>query len=210
MRRQCTFLGVQNTDLARSLALGAAIAAAVPFYFFVFWTWFDFWRKHRVLTYTMMFGTFAASGVLVVVFHHVLLRVRIDMPIGVRAAGWVVISVATIFGFIADRQIGIRIRSFAPFFEPAARIRLRTTGAYGVVRHPIYTAGRVFIFGIFLVTGYLCALVGYAVFGLGSIWFTRREEERLIALLDDPTEYERYRRRVPALVPFLKPRRSSA
>jgi len=35
------------------------------------------------------------------------------------------------------------------------------------------------------------------------LWFTRQEEARLVALLDDPTEYDRYRARVPALLPRL-------
>jgi protein-S-isoprenylcysteine O-methyltransferase Ste14 len=39
------------------------------------------------------------------------------------------------------------------------------------------------------------------VLAAGALWFTRQEERRLVALLDDPAAYERYRRRVPALLP---------
>ncbi len=66
---------------------------------------------------------------------------------------------------------------------------------------------RYLAFGVFLVSGYTAVLVAWAIFGLTSIWFTRQEEIRLMALLDDPSEYKRYRKRVPALFPFL--RRSS-
>src|SRR5437016_656452 len=41
----------------------------------------------------------------------------------------------------------------------------------------------------------------WALFTLAALWFTRQEERRLVELLDDPGEYERYRRRVPALFP---------
>ena len=43
--------------------------------------------------------------------------------------------------------------------------------------------------------------IALAVFALGAVWFTRQEERRLIALLADPAAYERYRARVPALLP---------
>jgi protein-S-isoprenylcysteine O-methyltransferase Ste14 len=135
---------------------------------------------------------------------------RLEMPAWARVIGWMLIAVSTVFGSVAHRQIGVRVRSFAPFFERRGHIDLETTGAYGVVRHPIYAAGRVFQFGVFLVTGYPSVLLAWAVFGFGAIWFTRQEERRLIALLDDTTAYERYRRRVPALFPFLRPRTPSA
>jgi protein-S-isoprenylcysteine O-methyltransferase Ste14 len=199
-----------QTELSRALALSAVVTPGATLYFFVFWTWFDFWRKHRVATYTMMLASFVSVAAATVALRHRLLSVRIDMPVWVQACGWTAMGVATVFGFVADRQIGFRIRSFAPFFEPSAHIRLRTTGAYGVVRHPIYAAGRVFIFGTFLATGFPAALIGWVLFGLGAIWFTRQEEKRLITLLDDPSEYERYRKRVPALFPYARMLRTSS
>ena len=64
-------------------------------------------------------------------------------------------------------------------------------------------AGIFFMLGTFLATGYPAVLAACAVFTLGALWFTRREEERTMALLDDPGEYQRYRERVPALFPLL-------
>ena len=153
---------------------------------------------------------FVATAVELVAFPQWTFASRLSMPLGLQVAGWVLIAAATIFGWIADRQIGMRIRSFAPFFDEHGRIRLRTTGAYGIVRHPIYAAGRVFQFGAFLVTGYPSVLVAWAIFGFGAIWFTRQEEQRLMELLDDPLEYERYRDRVPALFFLPRVRSSSA
>jgi len=64
--------------------------------------------------------------------------------------------------------------------------------------------------GVFLVTGYLAVAVALAVFALGALWFTRQEEQRLLELIDDPHEYELYRRRVPALIPRCRRARGSS
>jgi protein-S-isoprenylcysteine O-methyltransferase Ste14 len=183
------------------LALTGILPAAATFYFYVFWRWFDFWRRHRVLTYSLMFGSFAVLGVAVHANPDVTYSYELRLPVALRAMGWALIGSATLFALVADRQIGLRVRSFAPFFEPHGKIRLCTRGAYGVVRHPIYSAGIAYQLGVFLVTGVVAVLLALAVFGLGALWFTRQEEQRLLQLLDDPTEYERYRRKVPALFP---------
>lgn len=108
---------------------------------------------------------------------------------------------AFVFACVADRQIGFRVRSFAPFFDQDGRIDLKTTGAYGVVRHPIYSAGIGYQLAVLVVTGYLAVAVACVVFTVGAIWFTRQEEQHLKELLDDPAEYGRYCERVPALFP---------
>lgn len=176
----------------------------------MFWSLFEFWRRARALTYLFMALTVGAVTLGAYVYEHeTWFGGRLAMPLWARTIGWSLIAVATVFGWVAHHQIGVRVRSFAPFFDRRGHIELKTTGAFGVVRHPIYAAGRVFQFGVFLVTGYPSVLLAWAVFGFGAIWFTRKEERRLIELLDDPAEYERYRARVPALFPFLRPRTPS-
>ena len=150
----------------------------------------------------MMLGTFAALTVALVVWRARVYAYVVALPGWVHAIGWLVIAAAMLFGFVADRQIGFHVRSFAPFFTPGERIQLQTGGVYGVVRHPIYASGIWCQIGIFLVTGYLAVAVACAVLGLGALWFTRQEERRLVELLADPSEYQRYRERVPALLPF--------
>ncbi len=200
-----------NDMWTKALALGAIIPAGAALWFVLFWNLFEFWRRHRALTYAAM-GTTVVSVVLAAhaLEHLTWFGGPLVMPVWARTIGWALIAVSTVFGWIADRQIGVRVRSFAPFFDRLGRIELKTTGAYGVVRHPIYAAGRVFQFGVFLVTGYPSVLLAWAVFGFGAIWFTRQEERRLVTLLDDPASYDRYRARVPALFPFLRPRMSEA
>ncbi len=183
------------------LALSAILPAGATLYFFVFWRWFDTWRRHRVLALAMMIGTLVALGAAVFAFRRTVFAARVAMPAWAQAIGWVVVAIASLFGFVADRQIGMRVRSFTPFFDADGRIELKTRGAYGVVRHPIYAAGLGYQLGLFLVTGFVAVAVALVVLGLGAMWFTRQEERRLIALLDDPGAYARYRARVPALVP---------
>lgn len=193
----------------RVLALWGIVPVGAVAYFLVFWTWFDFWRKRRVLAYVLMALIVGGGVVLVIALRRSLLVGRLVMPPVVRSLGWALIAVSIVFGFVADRQIGLRVRSFMPFFDAHGRIKLRTSGAYSVVRHPIYAAGCVFQLGTFLVTGYPAVLVAWAIFVLGAVWFSRQEEERLMALLDDPQDYVSYRERVPALFPRIS-RRSSA
>lgn len=188
-----------------------AVAPAVAtLYFFVFWSWFGFWRRHPALTYAMMLGSFVGFAIAVVVVRDVVLAPAIAMPAPVRAVGWMLAALATIVGTIADRQIGFRVRSFMPFFDGGGPIHLETAGAYGIVRHPIYATGIAFQLGVFLVTGYLAVAASCAVFALGAQWFTRREEAALRELLADPRAYDAYRKRVPRLLPYPRRRHRTA
>jgi protein-S-isoprenylcysteine O-methyltransferase Ste14 len=189
----------------RTLAFASVLfAAGAPAYFFVFWHWFDFWRTRWTLWCGMLLTTFGCVAAIEFALRRWMWAGRLDFPIWVRAIGWGFIGIVSIFGAVADRQIGIRVRSFRPFFEHRGRLDLKTTGAYGVVRHPIYAAGGGFLVGGFLVSGYPSVIVFWLIYTLGAVWFTGQEERRIVALLDDPAEYDRYRARVPALFPRLR------
>jgi protein-S-isoprenylcysteine O-methyltransferase Ste14 len=194
------------TSLERFLAVFAIVPACATFYFFVFWTWFDFWRRHAALTYTFLLGTVIASAIVAYMLRDPLLEPRIDPPLAAQVVGWAVVAASAVLGTVADRQLGIRIRSFAPFFETNARIALRTTGAYGVVRHPIYAAGIWLQIGATLITGCFAVAIAALVLGFGAWWFTRQEERRLLEILEDPAAYSTYRARVPALFPRFRTR----
>jgi protein-S-isoprenylcysteine O-methyltransferase Ste14 len=79
--------------------------------------------------------------------------------------------------------------------------RLRTTGPYGVTRHPIYTGLMGMVVGTAVISGVLASVlvvVGVAAVVELKIW---REEALLEATF--PDEYPGYRRRVPQLIPGL-------
>ena len=189
--------------MSRVVALIAVIPAAATLYFAVLWSRFAWWRRHPVLAYTMMLATLGGAAVGVFVCRDAVLAYGFDPPTVVSVVGWALVMFALVFGTVADRQLGFYVRSFAPFFERRGRIELKTSGAYAIVRHPIYASGIWFQLGVFAATGYIAVAIATVVFATGALWFTRKEEQQLIALLDDPSAYERYRARVPALFPWV-------
>ncbi len=78
-------------------------------------------------------------------------------------------------------------------------------GPYRFVRHPLYVSYCAFLAGLAVVSGAWTAGVFVAVVVIPFIAAKAcREERELLARLGD--EYRRYRERVPALVPMLRPR----
>ena len=83
---------------------------------------------------------------------------------------------------------------------------LRTTGPYAITRHPIYTWMLVLLLGSTLSQG-LGRWIALFVIVAVILTLKARTEERLLREAF-PGEYDRYRERVPALIPL--PRRRSA
>lgn len=78
---------------------------------------------------------------------------------------------------------------------------LRTTGSYGIVRHPLYGAEVLLILGVILSHGSVMA------FGVGAIWLLlqiRRAQYEESILRQTFPEYADYSRRVPMLIPGLR------
>ena len=115
-----------------------------------------------------------------------------------RALGLAVLAVSTVFTLCARLALGT---SWSAAPEVGGDRRLRTSGPYGVTRHPIYTGLLGMILGSAALTGsgQVIVLVPVALL-LFSVKI--RFEERLL-IETFPDEYARYRRRVPRLVPCL-------
>ena len=91
-------------------------------------------------------------------------------------------------------------RSFSPFPRPVEGAPLIETGAYRLVRHPIYGGLILGALGWALVTSSVVALVGG---GLLFVLFAakgRREEAWLAAIHPD---YGAYQRRTKRLIPWI-------
>src|SRR5262249_8460371 len=82
--------------------------------------------------------------------------------------------------------------------------RLIETGAYALVRHPIYTGIITALFATAAIEATLLALLG-AVLITSGLWVKARAEERFLLSELGPDVYESYRRRVPMLIPFVPP-----
>jgi len=81
------------------------------------------------------------------------------------------------------------------------------TGPYAYVRHPIYTGGLTAVLGTAVASGTVRAFIGFAVIAIALIRKLRIEERFMAETF--PGTYETYRARVPALIPFTRPRRSA-
>jgi protein-S-isoprenylcysteine O-methyltransferase Ste14 len=79
--------------------------------------------------------------------------------------------------------------------------RIRTTGPYGIVRHPIYFADTVLVWGAFFLFGSLKALLAAAWLTLVLVYWAKLEERALV--LRFGKDYENYRGRVPMFIPKL-------
>lgn len=80
--------------------------------------------------------------------------------------------------------------------------KLKTNGFNSIVRHPLYFAGLIIIWGLFIFSpsskGLIAALITSAYLYFG----TKLEEQKLV--LEFGEEYKDYQKRVGMLVPFLK------
>ena len=97
------------------------------------------------------------------------------------------------------------MRTLGPQWSIQARTirdhRLITTGPYGVVRHPIYLGLGLFLMAVGLVAATWWAFI--AALGLYVVGtFLRIRAEELLLSDRFGQEFEHYRRRVPALVPW--------
>jgi protein-S-isoprenylcysteine O-methyltransferase Ste14 len=95
---------------------------------------------------------------------------------------------------------GVRQIQSAGRGKPPAHVALQTTGLYGFVRHPLYFAWAIFVFGspVMTATRFAFALVSTAYLAIAIHW----EERSLVSLFGNA--YEQYRQRVRwRMLPFV-------
>jgi protein-S-isoprenylcysteine O-methyltransferase Ste14 len=82
--------------------------------------------------------------------------------------------------------------------------RIVDTGPYGMVRHPIYTGQIIGLLATGLAIANWAAILGVILISLGE-WQKARMEERFLSKELGADAYGAYCRRVPMIVPFVKP-----
>jgi protein-S-isoprenylcysteine O-methyltransferase Ste14 len=105
-----------------------------------------------------------------------------------------------IFAQLAIRELGMQWRVQAVVTK---HHKLITTGPYSIVRNPIYTA----LLGMLIATGLIMVpfpliLLGVVLYVVGTEIRVKEEEKLLLAKFGE--EFEAYRRRVPAYIPFVR------
>jgi protein-S-isoprenylcysteine O-methyltransferase Ste14 len=117
----------------------------------------------------------------------------------VRLLGLAILLAATAFTLWARLALGT-MWSGAPAVKQEHQ--LRTSGPYGVTRHPIYTGMLGMMLGSLLLAGGGRWVLPFPVF-LVFLEIKIRVEERLMQA-EFPGDYPRYRQRVPKLIPGLR------
>jgi protein-S-isoprenylcysteine O-methyltransferase Ste14 len=128
------------------------------------------------------------------------LRGVVDHSWWVELPGLVLLVASTVFTLWARVALG-QMWSASPNMLQQGH-QLRTDGPYGVTRHPIYTGLLGMILGTVLLNG-LGPLIVIVVVGAVVVATRIPIEERLMSRTF-PDEYDRYRERVPRLVPGLQ------
>lgn len=116
-----------------------------------------------------------------------------DLPLLIRAAG-AVIAVPGIFLIIT----GVQTLRAALFF-PSGGDRLVTSRLYLLVRNPMYLGGILGSLGIGLAASSRFAIYYTGIFAVVLYMVSRLEDRDLAARFG--SDFERYRRQVPALIP---------
>jgi protein-S-isoprenylcysteine O-methyltransferase Ste14 len=113
----------------------------------------------------------------------------------IRPAGYILLFLGLLLWALALIQL----------LSGFSKSRLVTTGAYGVVRNPIYSSATFFILpGVALITLTWVYFVVSAFLYAGVMIFIGREEDQLRDTFG--LEYEDYSARVDRLIPLKKPR----
>jgi protein-S-isoprenylcysteine O-methyltransferase Ste14 len=119
------------------------------------------------------------------------------LAIALFAAGWLLVPAVSFmlnhFDLFGTRQVWLHLRN-----KPYTSLRFATPGLYGVVRHPLYIGwAMAFWCTPTMTVGHLLLAASLTIYmALAS----RVEERDLVSHFG--AEYEDYRRRVPAFVPW--------
>ena len=112
-------------------------------------------------------------------------------------SGWVIIFIGLLIGIIAVVSYGQMVTA-NPY--PLKEVQLRTSGIYGVIRHPMYLAALVFVIGwCILFFSYYCNYLSVIYFAFLMIKI-KFEESQLVEKFPD---YKTYQKKSSRLFPLI-------
>ncbi len=123
-------------------------------------------------------------------------------PVGLvnRGAPWWLVLCLAGAGFGLWALFHNRIGNFRIYPEPRPGAELVTTGPYGLVRHPMYSALMVMMIGIAAYNGHLLNAAGVVLVAVAVIGKAIREER---FLGEHFRGYRDYARDTPRFIPYL-------
>lgn len=121
-------------------------------------------------------------------------QLRVGPNVVLTALGSAIFAIGVLF-------IALSVRKLYPKLAYGREIGLVTDGVYSVVRHPMYFGDSIWPLGWSLIFGALCSSMLTPVWIVLYALTTRVEEEALLKIYGE--EYDRYRRGVKRIIPFL-------
>jgi protein-S-isoprenylcysteine O-methyltransferase Ste14 len=115
----------------------------------------------------------------------------------VRFAGWTLVAIGSLLLLWSALNLG---HSLTPFPRPLPDGELVTTGAYRLVRHPIYCAVLIGALGLSLATGNWLRIV---LTGVLFLFFDRKARREELWLQQQYPAYAAYKARVKKLIPWI-------
>ncbi len=188
--------------------LGVVYLASVPgavLFWYVIHPFAAFWRRAgAVFGYAAGFSVMIAAGGVAIVWRRPLMTADLGSSWTLTAAGVLLVLVAAILRQRWRRQLTVRTLFGLPELAPSRfPPKLLTEGIYATVRHPRYLEFSIGAIGWALVCNHLWIYLA-AILTLASIGILIPIEERELAARFG-TPYAEYRRRVPAVIPRMRP-----
>ncbi len=116
------------------------------------------------------------------------------------SASLIGLAAIAVGGFVAMRGVWDLRRSLSPFPRPIAGAPLVESGAYRLIRHPIYSGLVLGAIGWGLVTG---SIVVVAAAGLLFLLFAGKSRREEVWLAAEHPAYSQYQRRTKRLIPWV-------
>ena len=154
-------------------------------------------RQHTTVARPTRIGLLLefVSIMLVAILH------RAEAPAPWRIAAAVVIAAgAIVMSWESVRHLGKQFRIHAGLYHDHELVR---SGPYSLVRHPIYASlFAMLLANILLLSDWRVATIAIVIYIAGTEIRVRTEDRLLASRFD--TEFDRYRRQVPAYIPFVR------
>lgn len=146
-----------------------------------------------VAAQAVLFATIAGLGVWELLAH------GSNNPWGAAATGVGLVAMA-VGGLVAGRGVWDLRAGLSPFPRPVAGAPLIESGAYRLIRHPIYSGLALGAIGWGMITGSILAIASAGLLFLLFAGKSRREEAWLSAM---HPQYRAYQERTKRLIPWL-------
>lgn len=161
-----------------------------------------FFKRLGIFTYITPFVTWLPVVWLIYINRDLLLSMRLDLPLMVRAAGCVIFGFGLLLQIWTLRLLSVWGIVGLPEVTKLVEGRIIRTGPFSVIRHPTYVSHTVMFAGVFFITG-VAAIGAITLLDLliVNVFVIPLEDRELIERFG--TEYRTYKEQVPAYFPRL-------